>query len=238
MNNIFVKILIAVIFMAQSALICSAQVITKKDIVPVIEKNITQDLQKKGFKNIEVNIVSVPFIQLTVPDGKVTYKVSSNSKTVTSRCFMIVSIYSNGDFIRTVGIPVKISALKDVYVAKENIGRGIVLSANQLQVKTIDITNTYLAPLEYGELSKSYVTTKIFQAGAVIDKKYLKSQPDIMRDAAVTLYFKTKENISVTLDGIAVSEGNIGDMISVRNKRYNRIYNGKIIGENKVLVRI
>ena len=66
----------------------------------------------------------------------------------------------------------------------------------------------------------------------------MKSQPDIMRDAAVTLYFKTKTNLAVTLDGIAISEGNIGDTISVKNKRYNRIYNGKIIGENKVLVRI
>ena len=238
MNNIFVKILIAIIFMAQSALVCSAQVITKKDIVPVVEKSISQDLKSKGFKNIEVNIVSVPFIQLSVPDGKITYKVSSNSKTVTSRCFMIVSIYSNGDFVRTVGIPVKISALKDVYVAKENIGRGAVLTANILQVKTMDITNTYITPLEYGDLTKSYVTTKIFPAGAVIDKKHLKSQPDIMRDAAVTVYFSTKKNIAVTLDCIAVSEGNIGDVISVKNKKYNRIYNGKIIGENKVLVRI
>ena len=238
MNNIFVKVLIAIIFMAQSALVCSAQILTKKEIVPVVENSIIQDLKSKGFKNIEVNIVSVPFIQLTVPDGKVTYKVSSNSETITSRCFMVVSIYSNGDFIRTVGIPVKISAHKDVYVAKENIGRGAILTSNLLQLKTIDITNTYITPLEYGDLSKSYITTKIFPSGAVIDKKYLKSQPDIMRDAAVTVYFKTKQNISVTLECIAVSDGNIGDVISVKNKKYNRIYNGKIIGENKVLVKI
>ena len=238
MKNIFVKSLIAIFIIAQSALICSAQVLTKKDIVPVVERNITKDLQSKGFKNIEVNIVNVPFMQLTVPDGKITYKISSNSKTITSRCFIVVSIYSNGDFVRTVGIPVKIAAQKDVYVARENIGRGVILTANLLQIKTLDLTNTYVVPLEYGELTKSYITTKVFAAGNVIDKKYLKSQPDIMRDAAVTLYFKTKTNMAVTLDGIAISEGNIGDTISVKNKRYNRIYNGKIIGENKVLVRI
>ena len=238
MKNIFAKILILFFLLVQSTVVCYAQILTKADIIPVVENNVKKELQEQGYKKVDINVISIPFIQLNVPDGKITYKISSNAKNVTARCFIVVSIYSNGEFIRTVGIPVKISALKDVYVAKENIARGVVLTSNMLEVKTVDITNTYIEPLEYGEMKKPYVTTKIFQAGNIIDKKFLKSQPDIMRDAAVTLYFKSKDDLAITLDGIAVSEGNIGDMISVRNKKYNRIYNGKIIGENKVLVRI
>ena len=84
----------------------------------------------------------------------------------------------------------------------------------------------------------SYITTKIFQAGAVLDKKFLKSQPDIMRDTPVTMYFKSKEDLSIAVDGIAISDGNIGDTISVKNKKYNRVYSGKVVGANKVLIRI
>ena len=36
---------------------------------------------------------------------------------------MVISIYVDNNFIKTVGVPVKISALKDVYVAKETIAR-------------------------------------------------------------------------------------------------------------------
>lgn len=238
MKNLFAKIFILILFIAQSALVSNAQIITKEDVVPIIEKNIVNDLQEKGFKNIQVNIVSVPFMKLTLPDGKITYKVSNNGANYTSRSFMIVSVYVDGNFIKTVGVPVKISALKDVYVAKETIARGAVLTNNLLQVKTIDISNTFVVPLEAGDLSKSYVTTKIFQAGTVLDKKFLKSQPDIMRDTPVTMYFKSKEDLSITVDGVAISDGNIGDTISVKNKKYNRVYSGKIVGVNKILIRI
>lgn len=238
MKNLFTKIFIFIIFIAQSALVCYAQIVTKQDLVPVVEKNITNDLIEKGFKNVEVSVLSVPFIQLTLPDGKITYKVTSNGKNITSRSFMIVSIYVNDQFVRTVGLPVKVAAQKDVYVAKEHIGRGAVLTPDTLKIKTLDLSNTFVIPLEYGELTKPYVTTKIFSSGAVIDKKYLKSQPDIIKDAIVTVYFKSKEDLSITLDCIAITEGNIGDTISVKNKKYNRIYNGKVIGENKVLIKI
>ena len=40
MKNLFAKIFILILFIAQSALVSDAQIITKEDIVPVVEKNI------------------------------------------------------------------------------------------------------------------------------------------------------------------------------------------------------
>ena len=57
-----------------------------------------------------------------------------------------------------------------------------------------------------------------------------------MRDTPVTMYFKSKEDLSIAVDGIAISDGNIGDTISVKNKKYNRVYSGKVVGANKVLI--
>ena len=42
----------------------------------------------------------------------------------------------------------------------------------------------------------------------------------------------------VSVDGTAMSDGMCGDYIDVENKNYKKIYNGKVIGENKVLVEI
>ena len=60
----------------------------------------------------------------------------------------------------------------------------------------------------------------------------------IMKDSIVTMYFKSQNDLYITLDGVAISEGNMGEMVAVRNKKYNRIYSGKIVGENKVLIQI
>ena len=42
----------------------------------------------------------------------------------------------------------------------------------------------------------------------------------------------------ITIDGTAMSDGMLGDYINVENKNYKKVYNGKIIGENRVLVNI
>ena len=42
----------------------------------------------------------------------------------------------------------------------------------------------------------------------------------------------------ITIDGTALGDGMVGDYINVENKNYKRVYNGKIIGENKILVKI
>ena len=54
----------------------------------------------------------------------------------------------------------------------------------------------------------------------------------------VTVTFKTGQNLNISIDGIALTQGNIGDIIQVKNKRYNKIYTGEITGINQVLVQI
>ena len=85
MKNLFAKIFILILFIAQSALVSDAQIITKEDIVPVVEKNIINDLQAKGFKDIQVNVVSVPFMKLTLPDGKISYKIVQGADKIIPR---------------------------------------------------------------------------------------------------------------------------------------------------------
>jgi flagella basal body P-ring formation protein FlgA len=54
----------------------------------------------------------------------------------------------------------------------------------------------------------------------------------------VTVNFKTGSNINVAIDGVALMQGNIGDFIQVKNKRFNKIYTGEVVGINQVLVQI
>ena len=42
----------------------------------------------------------------------------------------------------------------------------------------------------------------------------------------------------ITIDGTALADGMTGDYVNVENKNYKRVYTGKVIGENRVLVSI
>ena len=79
---------------------------------------------------------------------------------------------------------------------------------------------------------------KAFQKGEIIDKRFVKMRPDVIRNGDVRIFFVSNGAVMVTIDGTAMMDGMTGDYINVENKNYKKVYNGKVIGENKVLVNI
>ena len=74
--------------------------------------------------------------------------------------------------------------------------------------------------------------------GEVIDKRFVKMRPDVQRNGEVRIFFVSNGDVMVTIDGTAMADGMTGDYINVENKNYKKVYNGKVIGENRVLVAI
>ena len=87
-------------------------------------------------------------------------------------------------------------------------------------------------------LDKEITTRKIFQKGEIIDKRFVRMRPDVARNSDVRIFFVSKGSVMITIDGTALSDGMLGDYINVENRNYKKVYNGKIIGENRVLVNI
>ena len=87
-------------------------------------------------------------------------------------------------------------------------------------------------------LEKEITTKKAFQKGEIIDKRFVKMRPDVIRNGDVRIFFVSNGSVMVTIDGTAMMDGMTGDYINVENKNYKKVYNGKVIGENKVLVNI
>lgn len=87
-------------------------------------------------------------------------------------------------------------------------------------------------------LSKEMSAKKAFQKGEIIDKRFVKMRPDVVRNNDVRIFFVSNGDVMVSVDGTAMSDGMLGDYIDVENKNYKKTYNGKVIGENKVLVNI
>ena len=79
---------------------------------------------------------------------------------------------------------------------------------------------------------------KAFQKGEVIDKRFVKMRPDVERNNDVRIFFVSNGAVMITIDGTAMADGMTGDYVNVENRNYKKVYKGKVIGENRVLVNI
>ena len=217
---------------AQAQTIPAAQV--KADVAQLFEKT----YQSVTDGDIEVKITGCQFSELQLPDGKVAYKPAAGSDRILPRDVKRVDVYVNGNYVRTLNLPAQTRVYKDVLVASDFINREQTLTKECTEVKRIDVAMRAGYVLDGSMLEKEITTKKIFQKGEIIDKRFVKMKPDVARNSDVRVFFVSKGAVMVTIDGTAMGDGMVGDYINVENKNYKKVYNGKIIGANRVLVKI
>ena len=206
----------------------------KVDVARLFESNYKKIIDG----DIQVKITATPFADLQLPDGIVTYKISGNTDKILPRDVKRVDVFVNGAFQRTLNLPAQTSVYKDVLVAREQINREQTLTKDCTEIKKVDIANRADYVLDGSMLNREITTKKIFQKGEIIDKRFVKMRPDVARNADVRVFFVSNGSVMISIDATAMSDGMLGDYINVENKNYKKVYNGKVIGENRVLVNI
>ena len=85
---------------------------------------------------------------------------------------------------------------------------------------------------------KEMITKKEFRDGEYIDKRFVRVRPDVTRNTEVRIILNSNNGFQIAIDGIAKTDGTIGEYVTVENKMYNKTYTSKVIGENRVQVNI
>ena len=216
----------------------NAQVIPASKIKVDVARLFESNYKKVIDGDVQVKITATPFADLQLPDGKITYKINGNSDKILPRDVKRVDVYVNGVFNRTLNLPAQTTVYKDVLVASEQINREQTLTKECTEVKKVDVSMRADYVLDGSMLEKEITTKKIFQKGEIIDRRFVKMKPDVARNADVRVFFVSNGSVMISIDGTAMSDGMLGDYINVENKNYKKVYNGKIIGENRILVNI
>lgn len=228
---------ILIILLAFSSLKANAMILKDSEIKDAISKQVTERYQKYTDAEINVKVITLPFKDLEVPTGKVTYKVDSLSNKFAARDLEKVSVYVNDKYIKTFNAPIVVKAWENVLVATTFINIGQQITPNVVTVKRLEISNILLYPLRENSVGKEIMAKKAFREGEIIDKRFVKQKPEILRNSNVTVFFNTN-NLTVSTEATSLSDGVVGENICLLSKNYNKIYTGKVIGENKVLVKI
>ncbi len=234
MKNLFAILLIIFI----GALGVNAQTLTSADVKTSVAKILCENYKQMTNADVEVKVTGTPFATLQLPDGAVKYKIVSGGDKIVPRDIKRVDVYVNGAFIKTLNLPVQTSVFKEVLVANDFINREQVITKENSTVKKMDVSMKMDYVLSEKVLQKEPAAKKAFQKGEVIDRRFVKLRPDVVRNGEVRIFFVSNDAVMVSVDGTAMSDGMCGDYIDVENKNYKKIYNGKVIGENKVLVEI
>lgn len=237
-TNLFTYLLIylftAVIFMST----VDAQTLTSAEVKSSVANILETNYKKMTDGDVEVKVSATQFAQLQLPDGKVSYKITQGADKIAPRDIKRVDIYVNNAFVKTLSLPVQTIVYRKVLVASDFINREQALTKECTELKKIDVSMKMNYVLPEKMLEKDITTKKAFQKGEVIDKRFVKMRPDVARNGDVRIFFVSNGSVMVTIDGTAMADGMTGDYINVENKNYKKVYNGKVIGENKVLVNI
>lgn len=236
MKKIFSTILTILLFAgAVSANTINAETL-KKDLLDVI----TKDYSQKTSADLDIKITMLPFQSLTLPDGNISYEIinTTDSSTITSRDVKRVNILVDGKLQRTLSVPLTIKAYEEVLVAAENISREQPVNTARVIFKKINIADKSNFVITKDMLSKEMITKKEFRDGEFIDKRFVRVKPDVTRNTEVRIILNSDNGFQIAIDGIAKTDGSIGEYVTVENKMYNKTYTAKVIGENRVQVNI
>ena len=134
-------------------------------------------------------------------------------------------------------VPVTISVFGDVLVAKKQLHKGDVLSANDLKIMKRD-----LATLPHGYIEEIAVGTGMkvkrrITAGTVITPSMLKKPRIISRGQKVTI-LADLGRMQVRMEGKALAHGSAGERIQVMNLKSNKKLEGVVTANGEVKVDI
>ena len=102
--------------------------------------------------------------------------------------------------------------------------------------KEIDKINSELT--EFAKKLSPEIELTFFQSnieGEIIDKRFLAARPDVARNQEIVALFKSS-GVTISITAISQSEGNVGDYVMLKSPKYQRVYRGKVIAPNRVLV--
>lgn len=230
-------LIILIIFMVFSQLKANAVIMSDFEVKEVIAAQVLDVYKNYTDAQLSVEVVTLPFKDLSLPEGTVNFRIESAYNKFMPRDLEKVSVYVNNKLIKIFNAPIVVKAWDNVLVASSFINIGQKINPNVVTIKKLEISNILQYPLRAEALTTEIMAKKAFREGEIIDKRFVKLRPEIVRNANVTVFFNI-DNLTVSTEATALSDGTTGDNICLINKIYNKVYTGRVIGENKVLVKL
>lgn len=235
--KIFKKAALIVLTATTLSSACEAAVLTSKNIHDSVCKSVAQQVKNSVKGDVSVQVNSIPYDNINIPDGDVKINAVLNYQNFTPATVARVEIYVNEKRVDTFGVPVRIKVTDNVWVAKDKINLGDSLTSSKLALEKRDVSVLADKAARQDYDTDNSLSKRVFREGDIIDIRYLEKLPDVRRNTQVNVLFNS-EYVNVTMPAVALENGKEGDFIRVKSLKYKKEYTGKVINRNTVLVNI
>lgn len=220
--------------------------VTGEQIKQAVTKHVQEKLgtliAKDDQHNVTVNIIQIPTGPFSFPDAKTTKEVSittasSLGDTYSERAVVRLHMESPSGISRDVGVPVKITIKKPVWVVKNIVNANEPLSMANFSLQVRDVSHGYAYLVGQERSLSSYVARVGLRPGEILDARKIVIPPDVTYNDEVRILISNSNGMTISVPGIALANGRIGEIIRVRQSVFqHKYYSAKIIDKNQVLV--
>lgn len=191
-------------------------------------EQVEQELQAQ-FKGIcaecefEVSGLSLPAIGKDLA-ADVVWKIKTRPELPKGSFSVPLEIVMNDGQKRTFWISGSLMVKKNVPIAARAIGIGEKLGSEDFALQMKDVTFASDAPATAGEISSSLAARQI-PVGQVIFKNHLRKEMAV-KSGDIVKVLAGNDEWQVSIDGVAQSQGYIGDLIRVKIPRTQKVLSG------------
>lgn len=216
----------------------------REQVATHVQDSIRTLIPETDRQHVNVQIVKVPAAPFQFPQVKnaADIKITTESTfgdTYSERGIVRVHLESPDGASRDIGVPVQIVIKKPVWVVKNSIRANEPLHASDFSLETRDVSHSYSYTTGTERNLNDYVARVNLRPGDILDTRKIVIPPDVTCNNEVKIRISIENGMTITVPGIALSDGRIGETIRVRQTVYlHKSYNAKVIDKNQVLVEI
>lgn len=145
-----------------------------------------------------------------------------------SNSFVRFRLDSEGQRIGEWQLPIRAQLLREVWSTVTPIDRGQAVSANQLKKISVDLLRERQAVVPTDADLTSYTAATAITADRLLTWRDL-SQREVVRRGQVVEVVASEGGMNITMKGVAMSSGGIGDEIVIRNMDSRRDISARIV---------
>ena len=167
-------------------------------------------------------------------DGPVGIQVRSiSSRPFRGQTMVRAAMYCDGETQKTIAVTVDTRLHMEVLVAKRHIRRHEILGEEMVELAIRDVTAVKGGYFTSFDGFSNNRTRRPVGLGAVLSADHVEQVPAIFRGDEVELVVESS-GIWVSVRGVAIQDGSIGNRIRVRNRDSGRIVQGTVLNEGTV----
>jgi len=186
-------------------------------------------------EDMEVSLRSV-LQDVTTPKGTISLQpVVPGGSSLIGAVTIPVRILIDGQFGRVVSAPVTIRMFREALVTTKAVSRDEPLDERSLALRKCEVSHMRGELLSDLSQVRGKVSARTLPAGTILTTDHV-AKVDVIRRGDVVKAQLNKGCLQITLKGVAMRDGAIGDLIPVQNVSSRRVFGARVVGPRFVVV--